>query len=99
MNGLWLMLPFLAVRFLLPLALGRKALRRAARFAPMQGGEKIAYAVYQGATVAIFVCLGFLTVRWDGTWTSLAGGRVLCRGGWACAPPPWPRSVRPTAGG
>ena len=74
MNGLWLMLPFLAVRFLLPLALGREALRRAARFAPMRGGEKIAYAVYQAATVAIFVCLGFLTVRWDGTWTSLVGG-------------------------
>lgn len=98
MNGLWLMLPFLAVRFLLPLALGRKALRRAARFAPMQGGEKIAYAVYQAATVAIFVCLGFLTVRWDGTWPSLAGG-VCYAGGWACVPPPWPRSVRPTAGG
>lgn len=47
MNGLWLAVPFLAVRFLLPLALGREALRRAARFAPMRGGEKIAYAVYR----------------------------------------------------
>ena len=49
MNGLWLAVPFLAVRFLLPFALDREALRRAARFAPMRGGEKIAYAVYQGA--------------------------------------------------
>lgn len=85
MNGLWLALPFLAVRFLLPFALDREALRRAARFAPMRGGEKIAYAVYQAATLAIFICLGFLTVRWDGAWTCLAGSVCYAAGLGLCA--------------
>ena len=85
MNGLWLMVPFLAVRFLLPFALGREALRRAARFAPMRGGEKIAYAVYQAATLAIFACLGLLTVRWDGAWISFAGALCYAAGLGLCA--------------
>lgn len=85
MNGLWLMLPFLAVRFLLPFALGREALRRAARFAPMRGGEKIAYAVYQAATLAIFICLGLLKVRWEGAWTCLAGSVCYVAGLGLCA--------------
>lgn len=85
MNGLWLAVPFLAVRFLLPFALDREALRRAARFAPMRGGEKIAYAVYQAATLAIFACLGLLTVRWDGAWISFAGALCYAAGLGLCA--------------
>ena len=45
MNGLWLALPFLAVRFLLPFALDREALRRAARFADVYKRQHIYFHV------------------------------------------------------
>lgn len=80
MNGLVLAAPFLAVRFLLPLALDRRALRRAARYAPMRGGERIACAVYQAATLGIFVCLALATVRPDGTWLFALGGVCYAAG-------------------
>ncbi len=51
MPGVLLFLPFLLVRFGLLAAKNRQALPRAAHFAPMQGREKIAYAVYQLATL------------------------------------------------
>lgn len=60
MNGLWLLAPFLLVRFG-PL-LNREAAARAARFAPMEGGERAAYWVYQLSTGALFLCLPFLRV-------------------------------------
>lgn len=60
MNGLWLLAPFLLVRFG-PL-LSREAAARAARFAPMEGGERAAYWVYQLSTGALFLCLPFLRV-------------------------------------
>lgn len=60
MNGLWLLVPFLLVRFG-PL-LSREAAGRAARFAPMEGGERVAYWVYQLSTGALFLCLPFLSV-------------------------------------
>ena len=46
-NGFFLVLPFLAIRFPLLSALNKRALHRAVHFSPMEGGEKIAYAVYQ----------------------------------------------------
>ena len=46
----------------------------------MRGGEKIAYAVYQAATLAIFICLGLLKVRWEGAWTCLAGSVCYAAG-------------------
>ena len=63
MNGLLLSVPFFAIRFVLLSALSRDAVRRAAHFAPMRGAERAAYYIYQAATVGIFLCLAFLTVR------------------------------------
>lgn len=60
MNGLWLLAPFLLVRF--GLLLSREAAGRAARFAPMEGGERMAYWVYQLSTGALFLYLPFLRV-------------------------------------
>lgn len=53
MNGFLLMIPFFLVRFGLLAKMDRRAVQRAAHFAPMQGGEVTAYWVYQ-------VCTAFL---------------------------------------
>lgn len=65
MNGFILLIPFLAVRFLLLGACGRQAIPRAAHFAPMCGWERWAYWVYQGANAAFFLCLLILQVWGD----------------------------------
>lgn len=62
-NGFFLVLPFLAIRFPLLSALNKRALHRAVHFAPMEGGEKIAYAVYQLSNLGLFLYLFFLTVQ------------------------------------
>lgn len=84
MNGFFLLIPFLLVRFGLLSALDRRAIGRAAHFAPMAGRERIAYWVYQLANAAIFVYLCFLRVRIEAAWPFYAGlagyacGLVLC---------------------
>ena len=92
MNGAILLLPFLAVRFGLLGVLDRRALPRAAHFAPMEGGERIAYGVYQLSNAGIFLALFFLRVR--------AGAPLWFVSGllWPSAPPPWPASRPPMAG-
>lgn len=76
MPGVLLFLPFLLIRFGLLAAKNRQALPRAAHFAPMQGREKIAYAVYQLATLGILLalCAGRIQSGSAGTWH---GGLVL----------------------
>lgn len=63
MNGAVLWLPFLLLRFGLLGLLNKNALRRAAHFAPMAGGARAAYYVYQLSNLAFFVALPFLRVR------------------------------------
>lgn len=53
MNGFLLLLPFFAVRFGLLAVLDQGAVRRAAHFAPMSGGERVAYGIYQLATAFV----------------------------------------------
>ena len=76
MNGFFLLLPFLAVRFLLPLILNPKALARAAYFAPVQGREKTAYYIYQICNIAIFFYLLFLKIRAGDSWQFYTG--LIC---------------------
>ena len=76
MNGFFLLLPFLAVRFLLPLVLNPRALARAAYFAPMQGREKTAYYIYQICNIAIFFYLFFLKIRPGNSWQFYTG--LIC---------------------
>ena len=85
MNGGWLLLPFLLVRFGLPPLLDQEALRRAAHFAPRQGGERAAYAVYQGANAGIFLGLFFLRIRWSPTWLLWTGVACYLLGLGLCA--------------
>ena len=59
MNGWLLLLPFFAVRFLLPAGLNSHALQCAAYFAPMQGKERMAYYMYLGVffyLAGLFIC-------------------------------------------
>ena len=50
-----LFLPFIGVRFGLLSFVNKKALKRAAHFAPVKGNERIAYIVYQLATLVLAV--------------------------------------------
>ncbi|MEG0324238.1 MAG: methyltransferase [Raoultibacter sp.] len=61
--GFLLLIPFFLIRFGLLAALNKEAIGRAAYFAPLQGGEKTAYYLYQVSNVAIIVCLFFLRVE------------------------------------
>lgn len=65
MNGVLLLIPFFLVRFTLMSAINKKAIRRAAYFAPVRGKEKIAYYIYQTSTVVIFAYLVFLKIKVD----------------------------------
>ena len=49
MLAVFLLIPFLLIRFPLLSHFGKNALSRTAYFAPVQGKEKIAYMIYQTA--------------------------------------------------
>ncbi len=55
--GFVLLLPFFLLRFGLLAYLDREAVGRAAHFAPMRGGEQLAYWVYQLSNAAILLCI------------------------------------------
>ena len=84
MNGLWLLLPFLLIRFGLLAIFSREAVGRAAHFAPMAGGERAACWVYQLSNAALFLYLPFLRVRTEHALPLFVGlacylaGLVLC---------------------
>ena len=84
MNGILLLVPFLLIRFALLSAINKKAVGRAAYFAPVRGKEKIAYYIYQISNVGIFVYLLFLAVKADFSWIFYIGlgcyllGLALC---------------------
>ncbi len=65
MNGFWLLLPFLAVRFGLLLIIRKGAIQRAGYFAPVQGTEKIAYYIYQVSNIGLFLYLLVTAVKID----------------------------------
>lgn len=85
MRGFLLLIPFLAVRFGLLSALNRKALRRAAHFAPMQGKEVVSYFIYQISNVGMFLYLCFLTVNVDFSWQFYSGSACYLIGLLLCA--------------
>lgn len=63
--GFFLAIPFFLIRFGLLSVLSPQAVQRAAFFAPLLKQERVAYWVYQAASVAIFLCLFFLHVQWS----------------------------------
>lgn len=76
MNGFLLLIPFLFIRFPLLFLLNRKAIQRAAHFAPLQGKEKFAYYIYQISNIGILVYPFFLTVKVDFSWQFYMG--LIC---------------------
>lgn len=84
MNGYLLVIPFLLIRFTLLSAYNKKALSRAAHFAPMQGREIIAYTLYQITNAGIFLVLIFLPLHIDFSCLFYSGlilyltGLILC---------------------
>lgn len=86
MYGCLLLIPFLLIRFVLLFLLNREAVPRAAHFAPVQGGERATYWVYQISTAGIFLTLFFLRVSIDLSWQAILGlvcyilGLCLCAG-------------------
>ena len=62
MNGFIWLIPFFIIRFYMLTRLNKEGVTRAAHFAPMAGGEKIAYYIYQITNVIIFVYLCFVSV-------------------------------------
>lgn len=59
--GILLLIPFFLIRFGLLAVLNKDAVRRAARFAPMERRERPAYWAYQLSNAAILLSLFFLT--------------------------------------
>ena len=68
MNGFLLLIPLILIRYGLLWLLNKEALKRAAFFPPMLGKEKAAFWVYQIATIAIFLYLCFLKIKFDSVW-------------------------------
>lgn len=68
MNAGFLVIPLLLIRYGLLGFLSREALSRAARFAPLAGGEKAAYWIYQITGLGSIAFLFFLTVRAETEW-------------------------------
>ena len=86
MYGFLLLIPFLLIRFVLLSLLNREAVPRAAYFAPVQGGERAAYWIYQISTMGIFLTLFFLRISLDLSRQTVLGmacyilGLCLCAG-------------------
>lgn len=83
MGGL-LLIPLFLLRFGLLALLDRAALARAAHFPPMEGGERIAYWVYQLSSGALLILPFFLRIRtspaalfWAGAAVYAAGAALL----------------------
>jgi len=65
MRGVFLFIPLLLVRYGLPLLIDKKTLSKIASFPPMIGKEKLAYVIYQLATLAIFIYSFFTIVKYN----------------------------------
>lgn len=85
MNGFLLLIPFLVIRFVFLSVLNKKALQRAAYFAPMQGNETVAYFIYQISNIGIFLYLIFLPVKVDFSWQFYLGSIFYLLGLCLCA--------------
>lgn len=83
MNAFLTLMPFILIRFVLLSILDMEALKRAAKFAPLIGNEKVAYWFYQISTILIFVYLCSLKVTTDPHWLYIGSviyglGALLC---------------------
>lgn len=75
-----LLLPFFLIRFGLLSCLSKKAVQRAAHFAPVFGKERVAYWLYQLSNAALLVSLFFLKIVLSPSWLFLTGVGVYAVG-------------------
>ncbi|WP_100488434.1 methyltransferase family protein [Sporolactobacillus pectinivorans] len=68
MNAFLTVIPIILIRFGLLNILDKRALKRAAYFPPLIGGEKVAFWFYQIANILILLYLLFLRIRNDSFW-------------------------------
>ncbi len=68
MNGAILLIPTILIRYGLLFLIDRRALARAAHFAPRRGAEKLMYIFYQASTLGIIVYSFFITVSAKEAW-------------------------------
>ena len=68
MNAFLLVIPLILIRFVLLSILDKKALKRAALFAPLIRKEKAAYWFYEISNILIFIYLCFLKITGDPYW-------------------------------
>lgn len=85
MNGFWLLIPFLAVRFGLLFIVNKVAIQRAGYFAPVLGHEKKAYVIYQISNIVLFLYLFFSIVKVDFSFSFYIGVFCYCLGILLCA--------------
>ncbi|SJZ98953.1 methyltransferase family protein [Anaerorhabdus furcosa] len=80
MNGFWLLVPFLLIRFVYLSKLNKHAIKRAAHFPNMQGYEVIAYYIYQFSTIGLCLYLIFLKIDNYTSWLFFSGVIIYCLG-------------------
>ena len=68
MNAFLLVIPLILIRFVLLSILDKKALKRAALFAPLIRKEKTAYWFYEISNILLFIYLCFLKITGDPYW-------------------------------
>ena len=85
MNGFYLLLPLLAIRFGLLSIINKKAIQRAGYFAPVQGREKISYYIYQLSNIGLFLYLFITKIKSDFSIYFYLGATCYCLGIVLCA--------------
>ena len=85
MLAVFLLIPFLLIRFPLLSHFSKNALSRAAYFAPVQGKEKIAYMIYQLSNLALFITPFLLEIKFDFSVYFYAGVAIYLLGLALCA--------------
>ena len=85
MLAVFLLIPFLLIRFPLLSHFGKNALSRAAYFAPVQGKEKIAYMIYQLSNLALFIISFFLEINFNSSVFFYVGVAIYLFGLALCA--------------
>lgn len=85
MLAVFLLIPFLLIRFPLLSHYSKNALSRAAYFAPVQGKEKIAYMIYQLSNLTLFITPFLLEVKFDSSVFFYAGIAIYLLGLNLCA--------------
>ena len=85
MLAVFLLIPFLLIRFPLLSHFGKNALSRAAYFAPMEGNEKIAYVIYQISNLGLFLFSCLIGIKFDFSVLFYMGVAIYLLGLTLCA--------------